>query len=126
MNIVSFLFDLRKETYLFFLFQPAIETKFKQMQIINNAQAGTLESSDVMVVIYPADKGSGRNIQLNSNVSLQYGDSIKADVNEVLDVFDVKDIKMLVTDKGALSPVIKARVEAAVKRAMGKQEGTLK
>ncbi len=95
------------------------------MKLIQNAQAGTLESSDVMIVIYPTDEGAGRKIQLDSSVDLQYGDSIKADVNEVLDAYKIQDIKMLVTDKGALSPVIKARVETAVKRSLGLQEGTL-
>ena len=95
------------------------------MKLIQNAQAGTLESSDVMIVIKTVAEGSGRDIQLDSSVSLQYGESINADVNSVLDAYEIQDVKMLVTDKGALSPVIKARVETAIKRSLGIQEGTL-
>lgn len=95
------------------------------MKLIRSAQVGTFESSDIMILIEPTPKGSGREIELNSIVMLQYGDSIKKTINEILDKFDVTDIKMVANDKGALMPTIRARVETAIKRALDIQEGTM-
>ncbi len=95
------------------------------MELVQNAQVGTFESSDVMILVEPRAKGEGRDIELVSNVVMEYGDAIKAIINEVLDEFDVADVKMVATDKGALNPTIRARVETAIKRAANIQEGTL-
>lgn len=95
------------------------------MKLIKSAQVGTFESSDIMILIEPADEGTGRDIELNSNVIMEYGEAILQTINEVLDQFNISDIKMLATDKGALNPTIKARVEAAVKRALSIQDGTM-
>lgn len=95
------------------------------MKLIKNAQVGTFESSDIMILIEPASEGTGREIELNSNVILEYGDVIKETIHEVLDQFDITDVKIVATDKGALTPTIKARVETAIKRALNIQEGTL-
>ena len=95
------------------------------MKLIQSAQVGTFESSDIMILIEPADEGTGREIELNSNVILEYGDAILQTIHEILDKFEIKDLKMVATDKGALNPTIRARVEAAVKRALNIQEGTL-
>ncbi|PID94442.1 MAG: citrate lyase acyl carrier protein [Bacteroidetes bacterium] len=95
------------------------------MELIQNAQVGTFESSDIMILIEPKPKGEGREIELVSNVIMEYGDSIKEVIHEVLDQFEVSDVKIIATDKGALNPTIRARVETAVKRALKIQEGTL-
>lgn len=95
------------------------------MKLIQNAQVGTFESSDIMILVQPAAKDSGRDIELNSNVQLEYGDEILENIHEVLDKYEIADVKMMATDKGALNHTIKARVEAAVKRALDMQEGTL-
>ncbi|PIF02626.1 MAG: hypothetical protein CR965_00430 [Paludibacter sp.] len=55
------------------------------------AQAGTFESSDIMVLIEPVEGETGRQVDVDSTVMLQYG----------------------------------ARVETAIKRSLGIQEGTL-
>ena len=49
------------------------------------AQAGTLESSDALVLVEPVAAGSGRQIELESNVMLQYGSRIRQQVTTTLD-----------------------------------------
>lgn len=93
--------------------------------IKHRAQAGSLESSDLLVVVDKAEAGSGRQIELNSAVALQFGSSIMEEIHKVLDRFEIKDINVLIEDKGALQPTICARMETALLRAMDKQEGTL-
>lgn len=95
------------------------------MELKTQAQAGTLESSDVMVLIKPLEKGKGRVVDIDSNVKIQYEASIKEVIDEVLDEFQIADVQLHVNDKGALTPVIKARVETAVKRSLQIAEGTL-
>ncbi len=95
------------------------------MILQKQAQAGTLESSDLMVLIKPLPEGEGRKIEVLSNVKSQYSDSIQQAISEVLDQFEIMDVKLQINDKGALTPVIKARVETAVKRALNAAEGTL-
>lgn len=95
------------------------------MQLKFNAQAGTFESSDILVLVEPAEKGTGRRIDLESIVMLQYGEDIRTEINKVLDNYKVEDIHMVAKDKGALNATIAARVETAIRRAAGIQEGTL-
>lgn len=95
------------------------------MKLKTQAQAGTLESSDVMVLIKPLEEGRGRVVAIDSNVKMQYGNAISDIVNEILDKFEIDDVQLHVNDKGALTPTLNARLETAVKRAMGIAEGTL-
>ncbi len=95
------------------------------MELLQNAQVGTFESSDIMILIEPKPKGEGREIEVISNVIKEYGEAIRETINAVLDEFEVNDVKIVATDKGALNPTIRARVETAVKRALKIQEGTL-
>ncbi|WP_321515653.1 citrate lyase acyl carrier protein [Marinifilum fragile] len=89
------------------------------------AQAGTFESSDIMVLIEPVSEETGRHIDISSTVMLQFEDDIKNTINQVLDDLDIQNVHLIAKDKGALTPTIKARVEAAVKRSLGIQEGTM-
>ncbi|MGM9641279.1 MAG: citrate lyase acyl carrier protein [Faecousia sp.] len=88
------------------------------MEIKKCATAGTMESSDVYVEIEPSD--TGLELQLESVVLEQYGDSIRAVVQEVLRQCGVEKAAVRVVDRGALECVIRARVETAVLR--GKEE----
>ncbi len=84
------------------------------MEIVKNASAGTLESSDVFVEVAP---GRGAvEVELESVVKLQFGQSIEAVVREVLEENGVKNASVRVTDRGALECVIRARVETALLR----------
>ncbi len=92
------------------------------MQIVKKAQAGSFESSDIMVLVEPSEK-SGRYIEINSSVDIQFGEQIKHAINRKLDELQVVDIHLIAKDKGALNLTICARVETAVKRAAGVQKG---
>jgi citrate lyase subunit gamma (acyl carrier protein) len=86
------------------------------MDIIKKASAGTLESSDVYVEIEP---GQGIQLELESVVEQQFGNSIRALVQEVLAEYGVENARLRIADKGALDCVIRARVETAVARGKG-------
>lgn len=84
------------------------------MKIVRSASAGTMESSDVYVEIEP---GKGQvEVQLESVVQVQFGDSIVKVVREVLRENGVDNASIRVVDRGALECVIRARVETAVLR----------
>lgn len=83
------------------------------MDIIRNASAGTMESSDAYVEIAP---GTGLQIDLQSVVAQQFGDAIHAVVREVLAEQGVENANVRVVDRGALECVIRARVETAIIR----------
>ncbi len=84
------------------------------MEIVRSASAGTMESSDVYVEIEP---GKGQvEVQLESVVQVQFGDSIVKVVREVLRENGVNNASIRVVDRGALECVIRARVETAVLR----------
>ncbi len=87
------------------------------MDIIKLASAGTLESSDALVQIGPNE--TGICIELESVVGPQFGDSIRAAVEEVLHDCGVERASLHIMDRGALECVIRARVEAAVYRGRG-------
>ncbi|OIP82786.1 MAG: citrate lyase acyl carrier protein [Porphyromonadaceae bacterium CG2_30_38_12] len=95
------------------------------MEIVKKAQAGSFESSDVLVLIEPVEKGTGRKIEVDSAVQRQYGDQILTIIQESLDEYEVNDIHLVFNDKGAIDTVIKARLETAIKRASNAQKGTM-
>ncbi len=82
------------------------------------AQSGTLESSDALVMVEPVATGSGRQIELESNVMMQYGRRIRQQVILTLEKLSVSDVRILVKDKGALDATLQARVETAVRRSI--------
>ena len=86
-------------------------------KIIQKATAGTLESSDVFVTLEPCE--SGLEIELDSVVQNQFGQTILQTVQEVLNDLDVQSAKLSIVDRGALDCVIRARVETAVLRGEG-------
>ena len=86
------------------------------MEIVKCASAGTMESSDAYVEIEPATE---LQIQLESVVQAQFGDEIRAVVQEVLQQCGVEKASVRVVDRGALECVIRARVETAILRGKG-------
>ena len=86
------------------------------MKIAKAAVAGTLESSDAMITITPLDKGL--NIEVESVVLNQFGPEIERAVRDVMGEFSVEDAHVRVQDQGAVECVLKARVEAAIHRAV--------
>ena len=81
------------------------------------AQAGTLESGDVVVTVAPAEPGSGIEIGIESLVLLQYGESIRRTVLAVVQQYGVVDAALKVVDRGALEYALTARTKAALERA---------
>ena len=85
-------------------------------EVLKPASAGTMESSDVLVELVPAQ---GRDIQLTSVVEAQFGDSIRAVADEMLNQFDLQNVCLRIDDRGALECVLRARIETAILRAKG-------
>ena len=88
------------------------------LNLKQTAVAGTMESSDLMVTVKPAEK-QGLNIHIQSNVLTTFGDQIRATVEEVFSEFGIPDAEVFIVDKGAIDCVIRARVQAAICRASG-------
>ncbi|KLY13846.1 citrate lyase acyl carrier protein [Klebsiella oxytoca] len=86
------------------------------MEMMIDALAGTLESSDVMVRIGPANE-PGIQLEIDSIVKQQFGAAIERVVRETLTQLGVTRANVVVDDKGALECVLKARVPAAALRA---------
>lgn len=84
------------------------------MKIVKKAQAGTMQSSDLMVFVEPA---AGLTIEIESTVKAQFEHLIRARLEQVLAAYDVRDGLIRVTDRGALDYAIGARLEAALQRA---------
>ena len=85
------------------------------MKIVKAAQAGTVESSDIVVKIEPND--AGVEIELTSTVQQQYGDRIEAVILETLSELGVENARVVAIDKGALDCTVRARTQAAAFRA---------
>lgn len=84
------------------------------MNIMRAASAGTLESSDAMILVSP---GEGRlTIEIESVVLPQFGPAIRQAVEEVAQEMGVSAGTIRVSDRGALACTLKARVETALAR----------
>lgn len=81
------------------------------------AQAGTLESGDIMILIDLGGELDQISIDLKSPSSTSYGKRILAVIQHTLDQLGITRAYIKAEDKGALDCTISARVEAAVKRA---------
>jgi len=95
------------------------------MKIINKAQAGSFESSDILILVSPGKEGMGRQINIESGVYQQYGEEILSLINSVLDDYQITEIQVNAHDKGAIKPVILARMETVIQRVLNEQQGTL-
>jgi len=84
------------------------------MRIRCKASAGTMQSSDLMVVVEPADT---LRIDIDSTVKKQYEHLIRARISATLEELEVSSGHIQVSDRGALDYAIAARVETAVRRA---------
>ena len=87
------------------------------MQIVKKGQAGTMQSSDLMVIVEPAPE---LTIEIESTVKKQFEHLIRAKINEVLAKFGTTAGRISINDRGALDYAIEARLEAALMRAGGK------
>lgn len=91
------------------------------LRIEKQAIAGTLESSDIQIIL-DKNEGCGIQIQLKSSVEKQYGRQIRKTIEDTLKTLGVVDAKVDAVDKGALDCTIVARTMAAVHRSAGVTE----
>ncbi|AIM26019.1 citrate lyase acyl carrier protein [Melissococcus plutonius] len=88
------------------------------MEIKRTAVAGTLESSDIQIIL-SENKQRGIQLEIKSQVIEQFGEQIERVIREVLKDYTITDAKVKVVDKGALDCVIKARLTTAIHRSLG-------
>jgi len=86
------------------------------MKIQRKGQAGTMQSSDLMVIVEPAD---GLVIEIESTVKKQFEHLIRAKLERVLARHGAENARISVNDRGALDYAIEARLETALRRAGG-------
>ena len=86
------------------------------MIILKKGQAGTMQSSDLMVIVEPANE---LTIEIESTVKKQFEHLIRAKLEQVLAKFGVESGRISISDRGALDYAIEARLEAALQRAGG-------
>ena len=86
-------------------------------KVNKTAQAGTLESSDVMITVAPGEAGSGIKLEVESIVMAQYGSEIERVLLETAKSHQISDVLIKVADRGALDCTLKARLLTALTRA---------
>ena len=88
----------------------------RHLEILKEAMAGTLESSDMLVTVRPNPE-KGLDISLESNVMAMFGKQIIGTAKAVCAEMGVTRAVLELKDKGAIDCVIRARVAAALCRA---------
>lgn len=87
------------------------------MEIMKSVSAGSLESSDVLVTLGPAQNG-GLDIVVNSIVEKQFGRRIKMVAEELLESSGIDSGLVNIQDRGALECTLRARIETAISRSL--------
>lgn len=93
------------------------------MELKRPAVSGTMESSDIMISIYPVSLEEGIQINLTSAVDMYYHEDIVRVIREALEEQKVGAARIEAADKGALDCTIRARVKTAVSRAAAEEGG---
>lgn len=83
------------------------------MKLNRPAKAGSLESNDILIQVYPADELS---ITIESPVKQQFGEEIEKVIRETLKELGMNHVKLMAQDRGALNFAIRARVRTAIER----------
>ena len=78
------------------------------MEIVKTASAGTVESSDIIVTIEPAEQ-DGVEVVLTSSVMAQFGKQIERVIRDTLSDLGVEKAHVEAVDKGALDCTVRAR-----------------
>lgn len=84
-----------------------------KLAVIGSKGKGIRSDCHVTLEITAKD---GIQLELNSKVESMYGSEIRQQILEILAFYDIKNARILVEDFGALSPVIAARMEAAIRQ----------
>lgn len=88
------------------------------VSILRSGQAGTVESNDILITLHRAEEGSGVRIDLTSPVIKKYGRQIKAVIQACLRESAIADAQVVAADRGALDCTVRARMMAAIDRAV--------
>jgi citrate lyase subunit gamma (acyl carrier protein) len=91
-------------------------------KISREAEAGLHEKGDVVISLKPGPDGSGIQLDITSKVMTLFGKQIRASVLEEIEAYCLTDLKVSVSDKGALDYAIRARVQTAIERAIGEEQ----
>ncbi|MDP2874865.1 MAG: citrate lyase acyl carrier protein [Holophaga sp.] len=83
------------------------------MKIQRKASSGTMQSSDLMVVVEPSET---LQIEIESTVKKQFEHLIRAQITATLNQLGVQTGRIQISDRGALDYAIAARIETAIKR----------
>lgn len=86
-------------------------------KLVKTAQAGTVESTDILVILAPAEAGTGIQVNLVSPTPRQYGNHIRQLIVKTLTAAGIEDAVVQATEKGAMDYAIEARVKTAIRRA---------
>jgi citrate lyase subunit beta/citryl-CoA lyase len=82
--------------------------------IATTGNKGERVRSDCFITLELTEKG-GREILLTSKVKVLYGQTILKLAEEILDFFEIGNVRLQIDDSGALPFVLAARIEAAIK-----------
>ncbi|MBQ2083898.1 MAG: citrate lyase acyl carrier protein [Firmicutes bacterium] len=85
------------------------------MSTLKKASCGTMESSDAYMELEPI--AAGVQIDLQSVVEHQFGDSIRALAADMLQQEGIDNVSLRIVDRGALECTLRARLETLIARA---------
>lgn len=85
------------------------------MNTLKKASCGTMESSDAYMELEPIEAGT--QIELQSVVEHQFGDSIRALAAQMLQQEGIDNVNLRIVDRGALECTLRARLETLIARA---------
>lgn len=89
------------------------------MQLTRSGEAGTADSGDIQVTVSPTqEKGITVDLTGKSVILKQFGRQIRELLLETAHNLGLENAKIEAKDNGALDFTIKARVTAAIQRAM--------
>lgn len=91
--------------------------------VLQPAQAGTIESGDVLVTVAPAEVAGEISIDIDSIVLPQYGEAIRQTLLTTAREVGVTEAYIKAVDRGALDCTIRARALAALYRAGVEEQG---
>jgi citrate lyase subunit gamma (acyl carrier protein) len=86
--------------------------------IARQSKAGLEERGDLLVCLAPGEAGSGIQIEIESNVKPLFGEQIRDSALAIVEDYGLTDLKIAIRDQGALDYAIRARVQAAIARAL--------
>lgn len=90
-----------------------------KLALIGNRGKGI--RSDCHITLELTEK-DGIQLELISKVEAMYGEAISKLIIDILAFYDIQHARVLVEDSGALSPVMAARMEAAIRQLTGSEK----